>query len=115
MAAACLHAARFTLSLRCVRLCRVMKQSLILRWCRLSALAVLVAGGARLGFAVQTSESANTNALTVDEAIHLALANNPELRASGARLDAAAARSFPRRLSGPVRDVFADASCPGLP
>ena len=58
-----------------------MKKNLILKWCRLSALAVLVAGGARLGFAAQTPESASPNALTLDEAVRLALANNQELRA----------------------------------
>ena len=70
-----------------------MKQSLILRWCRWSALAVLVAGGARLGFAVQPPEFGSTNALTLGEAIRLALANNPGLNASGARVDAAAGRA----------------------
>ena len=66
----------------------------MLRWCRLSALAVLVAGGVRLGFAAQTPESFSTNALTLDEAVRLALESNPELRASGARVDAAAGRAY---------------------
>jgi outer membrane protein, heavy metal efflux system len=75
-----------------------MKQNLILQWYRWSALAVLVAGGVRLGFAAQGLEFAATNALTLDEAIRLALANNPELQASGARVDAAAGRAYQAKL-----------------
>lgn len=94
MAAVCLHAARFLLLSSWIRLCRVMKKRLILERYRISALAVLVAGGAHLGFAAQGLEFASTNALTLDEAVRLALANNPELRASGARVDAAAGRAY---------------------
>ena len=36
----------------------------------------------------------STNALTLDTAIRLALLNNPELRAAGARVDAAAGRAY---------------------
>jgi len=70
-----------------------MKESLILRSCRWLVLAVLVAAGARLGFAAQGPELASTNALTLEDAVRLALAHNPELRASGARVDAAAGRA----------------------
>jgi outer membrane protein, heavy metal efflux system len=79
-----------------------MKQNVILRWCRWSALAVLVAGGACLGFAA-------TNALTLDEAVRLALANNPELRASGARVDAAAGRAYQaKKWSNPELELMAE-------
>jgi outer membrane protein, heavy metal efflux system len=66
----------------------------ILKWSQLSALAVLVAGAGRLGFAAQQPESFRTNGLTLESALRLALENNPELRASGARLDAAAGRAY---------------------
>jgi cobalt-zinc-cadmium efflux system outer membrane protein len=82
---------------------------LIVRWCRLSALALLVAGGARLGFAVQTPESASTNALTLEEAVRLALATNPELHASGARVDAAAGRAYQtRKWTNPELELSAE-------
>lgn len=75
-----------------------MKQNFILKWCRLSALAVLVAGGARLGFAAQVPEPASTNALTLESAIRLALENNPEVRASSRRIDAATGRAYQAKL-----------------
>ena len=59
----------------------------------MSAVALLVATGTSQGFAGQTPLSASTNALALAEAIRLALANNPELRASGARVEAAAGRA----------------------
>lgn len=71
-----------------------MKKNWVLRRCWLSALAVLVAGGAFLGSAAQGPESFSTNALTLDQAVRLALEGNPELRASGARVDAAAGRAY---------------------
>ena len=109
MAAVCLHAACFPLLLCGVGLCRVMKKNLILRWCRLSALAVLVAGGERLGFAAQAPESFSTNALTLDEAVRLALESNPELRASGARVDAAAGRAYQaKKWTNPELELSAE-------
>lgn len=39
-------------------------------------------------------ERSVTNALTLEQAVHLALASNPELRASGARVDAASGRAY---------------------
>jgi cobalt-zinc-cadmium efflux system outer membrane protein len=86
-----------------------MKQNLILQWYRWSALAALVAGGMRLGFAAQGLEFAATNALTLDEAVRLALANNPELRASGARVDAAAGRAYQaKKWSNPELELSAE-------
>ena len=86
-----------------------MKQNLILSWCRLSALVALVAGGARLGFAAQTPESGSPNALTLESAIRLALENNPELRASGARAEAAAGRAYQaRKWTNPELELAAE-------
>lgn len=45
--------------------------------------------------AVQTSDSATeTGTLTLERSIHLALAHNPELRAAGSRVEAAAGRAY---------------------
>ncbi|MBI2924258.1 MAG: TolC family protein [Verrucomicrobia bacterium] len=86
-----------------------MKRSFILRWCQLSALVALVAGGPRLGFAAQPRASASTNALTLDEALRLALANNPELRASGGRVEAAAGRADQaRRWTNPELELASE-------
>ncbi|MBI5384455.1 MAG: TolC family protein [Verrucomicrobia bacterium] len=86
-----------------------MKLSLILTWCRWSALAVLVAGGARLGFAAQTPESFSLNALTLDEAVRLALAHNPALRASRAQVDAASGRAYQaKKWSNPELELSAE-------
>jgi outer membrane protein TolC len=86
-----------------------MKQNMILKWCRLSALAMLVAGGGRSGFAAQGPESFRTNALTLDEAVRLALESNPELRASGARVDAAAGRAYQaKKWTNPELELSAE-------
>jgi outer membrane protein, heavy metal efflux system len=86
-----------------------MKKTLILRWCRLSALTVLVAGGGRLGFAAQGPESFRTNALTLESAIRVALENNPDLRASGARVDAASGRAYQaKKWTNPELELSAE-------
>ena len=86
-----------------------MKKNLILSWGRLSVLAVLIAEGAALGFAAQGLELASTNALTLEDAVRLALANNPELRASDARVDAAAGRAYQAKLwSNPELEASAE-------
>jgi outer membrane protein, heavy metal efflux system len=86
-----------------------MKQIITLRWCRWSALVVLVAGSARLGFAAQPSEPAGLKALTLDKAVGLALANNPDLRASGARVDAAGGRAYQaKKWSNPELELNAE-------
>lgn len=67
--------------------------------------ATLAAPVARAQAAASTSTSTNVS-LTLDEAIRLALANNPSLRASSAELDAAAARAFQaRKWSNPELEV----------
>jgi len=109
MVAVCLYTACFPLSLCDVRLCRVMKKNLILKWCRLCALAVLVSGGGRLGSAAQGPEPFSTNALSLDEAVRLALDSNPELRASGARVDAAAGRAYQaKKWTNPELELSAE-------
>ncbi len=86
-----------------------MKQSVILKWCRLSALAVLFAGGTIPRSSAQPPESAHTNALTLASALRLALDNNPELRASGARVEAAAGRAFQaKKWSNPELELSAE-------
>jgi outer membrane protein, heavy metal efflux system len=85
-----------------------MKRNLILKWCRWSVLAWLTIGGSR-GFAAQGLESFNTNAFTLDEAIRLALANSPELRAAGAQVDAAAGRAWQaKKWSNPELELSAE-------
>jgi len=86
-----------------------MKRIVISRLCRLSALALLLGRGTDLGCAAQTPESASTNALTLQSAIRLALENNPELRASGARVDAAAGRAHQaKKWSNPELELSAE-------
>ncbi len=67
-----------------------MKQSLILKWCRLATLTALVVRGGCLGFGAQGPAFVSTNVLSLDEAIRLALENNPEIRVLAA--DIASAR-----------------------
>jgi cobalt-zinc-cadmium efflux system outer membrane protein len=71
-----------------------MKQNPIEQRARGSALAVLMAASVGLGLAAQTPEPAGPDALTLDDAVRLALTNNPGLRASRARVDAAAGRAW---------------------
>ena len=86
-----------------------MKQALILKWCQWFSLAVWVVGGAGLGLAAQPPQAVGTNALTLDEAIRLALTNNPELRASGARVEAASWRAYQaRKWSNPELELSAE-------
>ncbi len=63
-------------------------------WCVCSALAGLATLSAHPGFASQTAETGSTNSLTLNEAVRLALEYNPALRASGARVTAAAGRAY---------------------
>ena len=105
-----------------------MKQSLILRWFQFSVLAVVLAEVVSRGDAAQAPELAGTNALTadeamrrgilqyhsltpltVDEAVRLALSQNPELRAAGARVDAAAGRAYQaKQWSNPELELNAE-------
>ncbi len=71
-----------------------MKKKLILRWCRLSAVIALVAFETEMGSAAQGAELTSTNALTLEDAVRIALASNPGLRASEARVEAAAGRAY---------------------
>lgn len=69
----------------------------------------MVAQSACLGFAAQTTEAVSTNALTLDEAVRVALANNPSLRASFARVDAASWRAYQaKKWSNPELELSAE-------
>jgi outer membrane protein, heavy metal efflux system len=110
MVAVCLHAACFALgrSLMSVR-SKFMKQSLMVRWCRWSALAALAAGGACLESAGQTPEPGSAKALTLEEAIRVALVSSPELEASSGRVQAAAGRAYQaKKWTNPQLQMNAD-------
>lgn len=57
----------------------------------------------------ETNATAGTNGLTLDAAIRLALENNPELRASGGRVEAAAGRAYQaKQWSNPELELSAE-------
>jgi outer membrane protein, heavy metal efflux system len=86
-----------------------MKENVMLRWCRRPALAGLIAGSASLAWAAPGPEVVSTHALTLAEAVRVALANNPELRASGARVDAASGRACQaKKWTNPELQLNAD-------
>ena len=70
------------------------------------ACSLAFSGGCFLGFAAQAADSpappppvsSATNVLTLDGAVRLALENNPELRASSGRIDAATGRAYQAKL-----------------
>jgi len=72
-----------------------MKKNLVLSWCWMSvAMLVTSTGTSAHGEAVSsTPPRPDPNALSLPEAVRLALENNPDLRASGARVLAAAGRA----------------------
>lgn len=89
-----------------------MKKNLIFRWCWFSALAVLAAGGGSLGLAAGGPESLSTKGLTLESAIRLALASNPDLCAAGARVEAASGRaSQARKWTNPEVELSTE-DCP---
>ncbi|HOW63905.1 MAG TPA: TolC family protein [Verrucomicrobiota bacterium] len=83
-----------------------MKQRIETTIMRSLACSLAISGGCFLGFAAQPSDlpvlpssvSSATNVLTLEEAVRLALENNPELRASRGRIDAAAGRAYQSKL-----------------
>lgn len=86
-----------------------MQEKAIWRWRRRPAWAVLVAGCAGLGWAVQTPADGGRNVVTLDEAVRMALANNPEVRASGARVDAASGRAYQaKKWTNPELELSAE-------
>src|SRR5512143_3748243 len=86
-----------------------MKQSPIFRRYRWLILAVLVGWCGRLDLAAQAQEVANTNALTLDEAIRMALESSPELQASGAQVEASAGRAYQaKKWTNPQLQMNAD-------
>jgi outer membrane protein, heavy metal efflux system len=79
--------------------------------------SLLFVGGCLLEFAAQAaglpapppSPGAATNVLTLDGAVRLTLENNPELRAAGGRIDAAAGRAYQaRQWSNPELEISAE-------
>lgn len=96
MGAVCLRA-EFSAFLYRARVYRIMKLSWIGIWCRFIP-GAMAAAATSLGLAVEPLESTATNGLTLNEAIRLALANNPELRASGFQVEAAAGRAYQAKL-----------------
>ena len=81
------------------------------------ALTLVFTGGCLLGFAAPAAQSSAppppsnsaTHVLTLDEAIRLALENNPDLRASRGRMDAAAGRAYQAKLwSNPELELSAE-------
>ena len=94
-----------------------MKQRIYSVVCRSLAWSLVFTGGGFLGCAAQGADSpapvpssrAATNVLTLEGAIRLALESNPELRASGARIDAAAGRAYQAKLwSNPELELSAE-------
>jgi len=82
---------------------------MILRCCRLPALTVLVAGILSLESAAQQPAASITNTLTLDEAVQLALTGNPEIKASVARVEAAAGRACQaKKWSNPELELNAE-------
>ena len=83
-----------------------MKQSLYSIACYSLVTPLVLVGGGSLGFAARAADSppppassnAATRVLTLEAAIRLALENNPELRASSGRIEAAAGRAFQAKL-----------------
>ena len=71
--------------------------------------ALLVAPGILPGTAAEALPPSNPKALTLEEAIRVALENNPSLRASAAEVDAASAREFQgRKWSNPELELAAE-------
>ena len=83
----------------------MMQKSYSVRW-RLLALSTVLGGASLLRLAggaaelvgSQASANSSSNVLTLDGAIRLALESNPELRASGGRVGAAAGRAYQAKL-----------------
>lgn len=84
-----------------------MKTNLICAWCWVPAAALLVAWGPSV--AAEGGASNRIDALTLDKAIGLALQENPALRASGARVEAAVGRAYQAKLwTNPELEVNAE-------
>lgn len=83
-----------------------MKQRIDSTVLRSLACSLAFSGGCFLGFAAQAADSpappppvsSATNVMTLDGAVRLALENNPELRASSGRIDAATGRAYQAKL-----------------
>jgi outer membrane protein, heavy metal efflux system len=93
-----------------------MKLKCLLQNCPWLALMLGAACVGRLGFAAPAVEPPTTSppsptnvVLTLNDALQLALANNPELRVSSARIDAASGRAYQAKLwSNPELELSAE-------
>ncbi len=86
-----------------------MKRSMNFKWAWWPVMAIFAASGGWSALALCEAESAEPGGLTLPEAVRLALANNPELRASGARVEAAAGRAYQaKKWSNPELEMNAD-------
>jgi outer membrane protein, heavy metal efflux system len=93
-----------------------MKLKCLLQNCPWLPLLVGAACVSRLGFAAPAVEPPTTSppsptnvVLTLNDALQLALANNPDLRASGSRIDAASGRAYQAKLwTNPELEVSAE-------
>ena len=84
-----------------------MKSNLLLHWRRFQGVG-LMAVCAGVG-APSLCASASPDVLTIEDAVRIALTNNPALRASRARVDAATARAFQaRKWSNPELELSAE-------
>src|SRR5512140_2688296 len=85
-----------------------MRENLNLRYCWSIGLAALIGGGF-LGFGAQAADVVNTNALTLEEAIRVALESSPLLEAADARVEAAAGRAYQaKKWTNPQLQLNAD-------
>jgi outer membrane protein, heavy metal efflux system len=74
-------------------------KNLVLRWCWVSVAMLVTGTGASASDALESSSAprADRKGLNIPEAVRLALENYPDLRASGARVLAAAGRAYQAR------------------
>lgn len=85
-----------------------MHENLNLKFCWSVGLAALIGGGL-LGFDVHGTDVVNTNALTLEQAIRLALESSPLLEAADARVEAAVGRAYQaKKWTNPQLQLNAD-------
>jgi cobalt-zinc-cadmium efflux system outer membrane protein len=85
-----------------------MHEKLNLKSCCLVGLAALIGGGF-LGFSARGADVGETPALTLDEAIRVALESSPLLEAADARVEAAAGRAYQaKKWTNPQLQLNAD-------
>jgi len=86
-----------------------MKNNLVLKCSWVFALVLLGSNAANPACAAEGAMNTNSGTLTIESAIRLALESNPELRASGARINAAAGRAYQsRKWTNPELELNAE-------